>query len=223
MLRLRRPRSPVLALRRAAAGLLAVLAAVLAMRPGPAPAGATADAATVPVVVAARDLAPGSVLTGADLRVAAFPPGLAPHGGSSGPARVAGRVLAGAARAGEPLTDVRLVGAGLTALLAPGQVAAPVRPADLAVAALVRAGDRVDVLATPEGATEAQVVTEQALVLAAPSRPSGVDQRGGLGTDPAPGADAASGLLLLAVDAPTAARLAAAAAGATLTVSLNAP
>jgi large conductance mechanosensitive channel len=37
-----------------------------------------------------------------------------------------GRVLAGAVRQGEPLTDVRLVGERLTELLAPGLVAAPV-------------------------------------------------------------------------------------------------
>jgi Flp pilus assembly protein CpaB len=119
-----------------------------------------------------------------------------------------GRVLAGAVRAGEPLTDARLVGPGLTALLPPGQVAAPVRLADLAVAGLVRTGDRVDVLAAPPDAEQAEVVAAGALVLAAP----GSEQ-----------ADPAAGLLLLAVDAATAARLAAAATTATLTVSLPRP
>ena len=56
-------------------------------------------------------------------------------------------MLAAGVRAREPITDARLVGPGLTALLPDGQVAAPVRLADLAVAALVRTGDRVDVLA----------------------------------------------------------------------------
>ena len=77
------------------------------------------------------------------------------------------QVLAAAVRAGEVITDVRLVGAGLTALLPAGQVAAPVRLADLAVAALVRAGDRIDVLATLDGSATAEVVAEGALVLAA--------------------------------------------------------
>ena len=113
-------------------------------------------------------------------------------------------------RAGEPVTDVRLVGAGLTALLPDGQVAAPVRLADLAVAALVRAGDRVDVLATPPEAATAEVVAGSTLVLATP----------GTGTDG--GQDPAGGLLLLAVDPATAARLAAASTTATLTVSLPA-
>ena len=113
----------------------------------PPPRGRPADAA---VAVAATDLPAGTVArAGPDLAVARLPPELVPRRGRRGarrswwagcwPARV---------RAGEPVTDVRLVGAGLTALLPDGQVAAPVRLADLAVAALVRTGDRVDVLAT---------------------------------------------------------------------------
>ncbi|MGZ4670928.1 MAG: RcpC/CpaB family pilus assembly protein, partial [Blastococcus sp.] len=108
-------------------------------------------------------------------------------------------------------TDVRLVGAGLTALLPEGQVAAPVRLADLAVTALVHTGDRVDVLATRPDAGRAEVVAGAALVLAAaaPSRASPDDS--------------AAGLLLIAVDSGTAARLAAAATTSTLTVTLPPP
>lgn len=197
--------------RRVAAGLLAALALLLALRPSPDPPRAAADVATVPVVVAAHDLPAGAELQRSDLRVVAVPSRLAPRGRSPDAARLTGRVLAAPVRAGEPLTDVRLVGAGLTSLLAPGEVAAPVRLADLAVTAVVRAGDRVDVLATPDGAARAEVVAERALVLAAPTRTAGAS----VSTDAE-----ASGLLLLAVDADTAARLAAAAAGATVTVSL---
>jgi hypothetical protein len=109
------------------------------------------------------------------------------------------------------MTDVRLVGTGLTALLPAGQVAAPVRLADLAVAALVQTGDRVDVLATPDGATSAETVAEGALVLAAA-------EAGVLSTD-----DPSAGLLVVAVDGSTAARLAAAATTSTLTVTLPPP
>lgn len=214
MLRFRRPRSPVLVLRRAAAALLAVLALVLALRPAPAPAREAPDAGTVPVATAVRDLPSGTTLRTADLRVAAVPAGVAPRGRSPDAAPLTGRVLASPVRAGEPVTDVRLVGAGLASLLAPGEVAAPVRLADLAVTAVVRAGDRVDVLATPEGAASAEVVAERALVLAAPGRPVNTS----VSAD-----DGSSGLLLLAVNPATAARLAAAAAGATVTVSLVAP
>lgn len=214
MLRFRRPRSPVLVLRRAAAGLLAALALVLALRPSPAPAQPSPGTRTVPVAVAARDLPSATTLRAADLHVAAVPERLAPRGRSPDAAGLTGRILAAPVRAGEPVTDVRLVGAGLTSLLAPGEVAAPVRLADLAVTAVVRAGDRVDVLATPEGAVSAEVVAERALVLAAPSRPANAS----VSAD-----EESSGLLLLAVDPATAARLAAAAAGASVTVSLVAP
>ena len=207
MLRLRRPRSLVHTARRMAAALLAVAALVLALRPEPV--GTTAGPpVTVPVVVAGVDLPAGTVLADSQLTVARPPADAVPAGVDPRPGGLLGRVLAGAVRAGEPLTDARLVGPGLTAFLPPGQVAAPVRLADLAVAGLVRTGDRVDVLAAPPDAERAEVVAAGALVLAAPSSEQ---------------ADPAAGLLLLAVDAATAARLAAAATTATLTVSLPRP
>jgi pilus assembly protein CpaB len=191
MVRLRRPRRPLHTARQVLAALLAATALVLALRPAPAPAPAPA---AVPVVVAAADLAAGAVLAAGDVAVAPYPPELRPAGTVEDPAAVVGQALAGGVRAGEPLTDAALVGAGLTAQLGPGQVAAPVRPADLAVSALVQPGDRVDVLATPPDAAGAPVLAT-----------------------PGPEDD---GLLLLAVDADTAARLAAAATTATLTLSL---
>jgi Flp pilus assembly protein CpaB len=162
------------------------------------------------MAVAATDLPPGTVLTASDLAVARLPPELLPGGVTAEPSGLAGRVLASPVRAGEPVTDVRLVGAGLTALLPDGQVAAPVRLADLAVAALVRTGDRVDVLATAPESGTAEVVAATALVLAVPGE--GADDQ-----------DTTRGLLLLAVDGDTAARLAAAATSATLTLSLPPP
>jgi Flp pilus assembly protein CpaB len=209
----RRPRSPVHTARRVAAALLAVTALVLALRPGSPPPADDAPVGT-PVVVAAADLAAGTVLSTADLALARLPPDLVPQGTVGEPARLVGRVLAGSTRSGEPLTDTRLVGAGLTVLLEPGQVAAPVRLADLAVAALVRTGDRVDVLASAPDATRAEVVVSGALVLAAGTSP--IDS-GAVGTDPA------AGLLLVAVDGATAAELAAAATSSTLTVTLPPP
>ncbi|SDF13319.1 Flp pilus assembly protein CpaB [Blastococcus fimeti] len=205
MPRLRRPRSPAVLARRIAAVLLAVTAVALALRPGP-PAGAAAPEA-VPVVIAARSLDAGRALGADDLALSNYPAATAPAGVVADPDLLIGRVLAGAVRPGEPLTDARMVGPGLTAQLPEGQVAAPVRLADLAVAALVRTGDRVDVLATAPGAAEAELLASGVRVLAA----------GGSGEDPA------AGLLLVAVDTPTAARLAAAATSSTLTVSLPPP
>jgi pilus assembly protein CpaB len=212
MPRFRRPRSPVHTLRRVAAVLLAAVALAVALRPEPAPAAPRAGQ-RLPVVVAAHDLAAGTVLTAAELRTTRLPPANVPAGVVPDAESLVGRVVAGAVRAGEPLTDVRLVGPGLTRLLQEHQVAAPVRLADLAVAALVHTGDRVDVLATPPDAGRADVVATAALVLAAPAPPRA-------GQAPA---DPAAGLLVLAVDAATAERLAAAATTSTLTVSLPKP
>ena len=201
----RRPRSPVLTARRVVAGLLAAAALWFAVQPD-ADLGVAEAPDRVPVAVAATDLVPGTVLTAGNVRTADFPAVLVPVGAGVSE-HVMGQVVAGAVRAGEPITDARLVGAGLTAHLPEGQVAAPVRLADLAVAALARAGDRVDVLAAlPDGAP-AEVVAAGALVLAAPGRDT----------------DDAAGLLLLAVDQATAARLAASSATATLTVTLVPP
>ncbi len=210
MLRLRRPASPVHLLRQLAAVALLCTAVLLSLRPGTPPAGTSPDP-TVPVVVAATDLPAGAVLDGSGLVVVGMPPGVRPTGSSAEVADLAGRVLAAPLRSGEPVTDVRVVGAGVTALLPPGQVAAPVRPADLAVAALVRAGDRVDVLATVEGSATAEVVARGALVLSADGRSGDAS------------AEPSGGLLLVAVLPETAARLAAAAASATLTRVLPPP
>ncbi|TYP86189.1 Flp pilus assembly protein CpaB [Blastococcus xanthinilyticus] len=207
MPRLRRPRFPLLAARRAVAAALAVMALVLAMRPGTAPAGRPPPGS--PVVVAAVPLPAGTALGADHLRVVRLPAAAVPDGVAGTPDVLLRRVLAGPVRAGEPLTDARLVGPGLTDQLPAGQVAAPVRLADLAVAALVRTGDRVDVLAAGAEGSTAERVASAALVLAAPGADGG----------DAPGA----GLLLLAVDPETAARLATAAATATLTVSLPPP
>jgi pilus assembly protein CpaB len=210
MPRFRRPRSPVHTARQVAAALLTVLALVLAARPAdPAAAGGHES---VPVAVAVRDLPAGTVLTTADLTTARYPPDVAPAGVSGDPEQLRSRVLAGSVRAREPITDARLVGPGIVALLAEGQVAAPIRLADLAVAAMVHTGDRVDVLATAATSSAAEapavdVVAEGALVVAA----TGAAEESG------------AGLLLLAVDDETAARLAAAATTATLSVTLPRP
>src|SRR5688500_2009331 len=167
MPRLRRPRSPVHTARRAGAVLLAAVALFLVLRPAPAPATARVPAAA-PGAVARASPAAGPAPAGEDRGGARLPPDVGPRGVVPDARPLVGRVLAGAVRAGEPLTDARLVGPGLTALLPPDLVAAPVRLADLAVAGLVGPGDRVDVLAALPDADWAEVVAAGALVLAAP-------------------------------------------------------
>jgi Flp pilus assembly protein CpaB len=132
-----------MALRRLTAILLVVLAGGLVLRP--AGAGETAETG---VVVAAHDLSPGTTLAQGDLAVHTLPGDVVPSGALTGPATVVGRVLAAPVRAGEPLTDVRLVGPADTALTTgdPRAAAVPVRLADPDVADLLRPGIRVDVV-----------------------------------------------------------------------------
>jgi pilus assembly protein CpaB len=206
-------------LRQAVAAALVCLALVLALRPPPAATAAPSPTSTVPVVLAGTDLAAGTMLSADLLSRALLPRDVAPTGAFQDAAALAGQVLAAPVRAGEPVTDVRLVGPGLWSSVPEGQVAAPVRLADLAVATLLRAGDRVDVLAATgedgvDGAAPSvEVVAEAALVLTAPSAVTGDE---GTGSD-------GSGLLVLAVAPDTARRLAAAGAGGSLTVTLGRP
>ena len=140
--------------------------AVLALRP---------DTASVVVLTAARDL-PGGVLKPADLTPAALRPGTAPDGALRPGAPFAGKILAGPARRGEPLTDVRLLGPGLLAAHGPGTVATPIRIADPETARLLSPGDIVNVLAaatsTWDGTAPATTVAENVTVLATPSEKS---------------------------------------------------
>lgn len=175
----------------------AVAAGLTAVAPPPEP--------RVEVLTAARDLPAGAVLTPDDLVVASVPGALLPAGALSGPAGAVGRLVAGPVRRGETLTDVRLLGAGL--LPAGGEaseVAVPVRVAEPAAAALVEAGDRIDVLAAaPEGGPTAAVVASGVRVLSVPA----------LGDDPGEGS-----LLVVAAGRPAAARLAAAAVSGLLSL-----
>lgn len=98
---------------------------------------------TVTVLVAANDLAAGHSLGEGDLRTVTRPASAAPSGRLTGST---GWVLASPMRAGEPLTDARVVGPGLLRNQPPDRVAVPVRLSDPATSAIVRPGDRVDVL-----------------------------------------------------------------------------
>ncbi len=134
----------------AALAALAVMFALEALEPPPPP--------SAEVLVAAHDLVPGTTLVAADVRRARWPPGLLPDGVLTPGGDVEGRVVSGAVRAGEPLTDVRVVSPGLVSALEPGQVATPVRLMDAAAAALLRPGDVVDVIAT--AGVDAAALTE---------------------------------------------------------------
>jgi Flp pilus assembly protein CpaB len=141
-----------------AAGLL-LTGALLFAHPGSA-----RGAPTTPTVVAAHDLPSGATLHAADVRLADLPDDARPSGVLSTLDVVDGQLLAGAVRAGEPLTDVRLASA-IPASGDPGTATVPVRLADAAVAELLRPGQRVDVVAAPEPGVPASVLAGGATVV----------------------------------------------------------
>lgn len=123
--------------------LLALLTALGAARTSPA----RPDTRSGPVVVAVRNLPAGRVLHASDISVRRWPAPLRPALAVPSTRSVIGRRLAAPVARGEPLTAVRLVGRELTAGLPADSVAAAVNlPAGSA--AIVRPGDRIDLLAT---------------------------------------------------------------------------
>ena len=141
-----------------AAGLL-LAGALLLLHPGSA-----RGAPTTPTVVAAHDLPSGTALRAQDVRLAELPDSARPAGALSSVDGVGGRLLAGAVRTGEPLTDVRLATA-LPGSGDPGSATVPVRLADAAVAELLEPGRRVDVVAAPEPGVPASVLAGGATVV----------------------------------------------------------
>lgn len=120
----------------AACVAVAVWAGLTAVRPERQP--------TVRVLVAARDLPPGTVLAAGDLRDVGLPPAAVPPAALRPGAGLAGQSVAVAVPAGVPITPAAL---SVGRLLPAGTEAVPVRLTDPGAAALLRAGDRVDVLA----------------------------------------------------------------------------
>jgi Flp pilus assembly protein CpaB len=194
-----------LLLRRIVAALLVLLAAVLALVP------ATGSAA-VPVVVAARDLTPGAVLDAGEVSLRELPDHLVPDGSARSATEVLGRTLAAPVRRGEPLTDVRMVGADLARAVSadPGAASVPLRLPDPDIAALLHPGAVVDVVTIGERQTQPVVLARRARVLAvlAPSTSGG--RRSAEGR-----------LVLVALDAGAATRVAAASLSQAVTVTVR--
>ncbi|MDA3626021.1 SAF domain-containing protein [Saccharopolyspora sp. WRP15-2] len=153
-----RARRGVLLLRRTAALALLLLAAALAVQDhGPPGAG-------VPVLVAARDLPPGRVLSEVDVKHREIPVDLVPDGALRDSPAALGRVLGAAARRGELLTDARFNGP--TAASGSGMASAPIRLADPEVADFLTPGRRVDIVTAAAHPGEGSVLAENAQVIA---------------------------------------------------------
>jgi Flp pilus assembly protein CpaB len=184
--------------------MLVGLAAVLALAPGQA---SSADDA---VVVAARDLAPGTVLEASEVTLRGLPAQVVPEGATRIPAAVLGRTLAAPVRRGEPLTDVRLTGSDLVRAVTtnPDAVSVPLRLADPGVAALLRPGTAVDVVTVGHRPDEPVVLARGARVLAVLQAGTRTGEHDGR-------------LVLVALDPVAATRVAAASISQTLTVTLR--
>ncbi|OZE87944.1 MULTISPECIES: SAF domain-containing protein [Nocardiaceae] len=162
--------------RRVAAGALVALAAVLFVD----------DAAgddRVEVITAGRDLTPGTVLTPADVVVSDWDSASVPEGALIDTGAVDGQTLTGPVRAGELLTDVRLLGSrtATTALGTEARVV-PVHLADAGVSDLLREGDQVDVLTVevqedPNAVPAARVLASGAVVVLVSADAGGSRQR----------------------------------------------
>ncbi len=181
------------------AAAAAVYFTVAAVSPDPPP--------TIPVLAAARDLPGGAVPGPGDLRTVRLPPNAVPRGAVRPGTPLGSRMLSGPVRAGEPLTDARFVAPGLVRRAPGDAVAYPVRIEDAEAVALLRVGDRVDVLAASATARRgAARVASGVPVLALPVPTSGASR---------------GALVVLSVVPETAADLAQAAVNSRLSLALT--
>lgn len=192
--------------RRKLAVLAAMSAAALgitAATPDPPP--------TKAVVVAAHRLTGGQRLTAADLTTQDFGIDAIPADAITAAAPILGRTLVAPLSEGSVLTSVSVLSTRPES--AAGLVITPLRVTDAAVIALLRVGDRVDVVASDPESGSAQVIAEQVRVVTIPRSSGG---SGGLGSSDR---DTES-LLLVEVDREQATALADAAARSQISLLL---
>jgi Flp pilus assembly protein CpaB len=153
--------------RRVAAGGLVVLAGIAALRPDPGDRRSD-------VVVAAHDLSPGLALSAADIKLEKRSATTVPDGVQMTIDALIGATLAGPARRGEVLTDVRVLGSRLAGLTAgPDARVVPLHLADAAVLDLIRPGDVVDVMGAADAGTDAKptlAASDAIVVLVSPKQ-----------------------------------------------------
>lgn len=159
--------------RRGAAAGLVLLAAIAAVRSDPR--GEHSE-----IVVAAHDLTPGIELAADDVRVESRSSASLPDGVQTDVAALLGMTVAGPARRGEVLTDVRLLSPRLAeAAVGPDARIVPLQLADTALLDMIRPGDVVDVLSVshdqPGGQQQPrpQIVASDAVVVLVSEKPRG--------------------------------------------------
>lgn len=125
------------------------------------------------VVVAGRDLDSGTRLRASDVRATSLPRAAVPAGAAVDVRDVVGRTTSGALRSGEVLTDRRTVRAGPLDGFGPARVLSVVRVTEPSVLALLRPGDRVDVVAVSgDDSPKASRVARGAIVVTVPRQRS---------------------------------------------------
>ena len=161
-----RTRRWVLLRRRWLAALSAGVAAYVAVSGAASP-----PPPTVPVWTAARDLPAGTVLGTDDLHQVGFAPASEPAHVLRSPRAVLGRTLTGPIGRGEPVSGLDVVRPGMVRHY-PGRVAVPVRVTDPAVAALLRVGDRIALVAADpaDPGAGSSTLAGDAAVVALPAR-----------------------------------------------------
>ena len=162
---------------------------------------------TTPVVVAAHELAAGSQLGAADLTTIEMPVELVPADALSEPAQAIGRTLTGGLTAGSPFTTASILNPR-DPQAGPDERLVPIRLPDPASVALLQVGDRITVVgATVDGG--AIEIASGVRVAALPTPTAGT-----LGGE-------SGALVVVAADAETAARLAAASSQMRLAIVLG--
>ena len=140
---------------------LTVLAALSAL--SSSPAGTS-------VVVASRDLPSGHVVSRSDVRLVAMPTDVVAHHSLTRTDTAVGRRVAGPMRAGEVVTDRRVLEPDVLSGYGADAVLTSVRIADAGSLTGIHAGDRVDVVAVdPEGQAEPTVIARRVTVATVPA------------------------------------------------------
>lgn len=142
---------------------------------------------TVPVVVAAHELAGGSNITAADVEVRPYPVDAVPDGAFSDASGLVGGEVVVTVPVRRPLTRTDLLDSG--SLVEMGKVAVPVRFGDADTVAILRVGSRIDILGQPGPDAAVTTVASNVRVVAVP----GADRGGVLGSS-------TSGLVLVEAD-----------------------
>jgi len=159
----------------------------------------------ITVVKARSRLPAGTVVATSDLVLDRVVASDVPEGVLTDPLALVGETLAAPVAENQMMTPLAATDARTS--VPQGHVIAPLRLADTALAALLRPGDLVDVIAADPQAGQAAVVAAGARVITIPQVP---DERIALGPEGA--------LVLIDVDAHTASAVAQAAASATLSI-----